>query len=115
MNDDLNKALATLAEKLGVNTEHLYGALLRQAYFAGLWNVTTAVLMLAALWIGILAWFRQKHKPNQPDYANWSVSPVVVVIAITVSIFMFDGVYYGVSYLTNPDYFVLRHLGIVDR
>jgi hypothetical protein len=26
-----------------------------------------------------------------------------------------DGLYYGISYLANPDFCALRHLGIVDR
>jgi hypothetical protein len=38
MNNDLSKMLAELAAKLGVSGEHLYGALLRQALFAGVWS-----------------------------------------------------------------------------
>ena len=38
-----------LAAKLGVSSEHLYGALL-----------ITGFLMLVAIWIGVLIWFRKK-------------------------------------------------------
>ena len=60
MNSDLSKVLAELAAKLGVSGEHLYGALLRQALFAGVWNVATCLLMLAAIWAGVLIWFRKR-------------------------------------------------------
>jgi hypothetical protein len=115
MHDDLNKALTDLAAKLGVSSEHLYGALLRQAYFAGIWNVTTAILLLAMVWTGVLVWFRTKGKLNPTWYADWTTSGVVLVIAVLVSAIVSDGLYYGISYLANPDFYALRHLGIVDR
>jgi DNA-binding phage protein len=115
MNNDLNKVLAELAAKLGVSSEHLYGALLRQAVFAGVWNVTTGLLMLAAIWAGVLIWFRKKDKLNAPWYADWTTSGAVLVVALTLSAVVSDGLYYGISYLANPDFYTLRHLGIVDR
>jgi hypothetical protein len=74
MNNDLSKILAELAAKLGVSGEHLYGALLRQALFAGVWDVATGLLMLAAIWAGVLIWFRIKGKLNPPGYADWSTT-----------------------------------------
>jgi len=111
MNSDLSKVLAELAAKLGVSGEHLYGALLRQALFAGVWNVATCLLMLAAIWAGVLIWFRKKGKLNPP----WTTSAAVLGAAIVISVVVSDGLYYGISYLTNPDFYALRHLGIMDR
>jgi hypothetical protein len=115
MNDDLSKVLAELAAKLGVSSEHLYGALLRQAFFAGVWNVVTALLMLAVLWAGVLIWFRRRGKLNPPWYADWTTSGVILFVAVMFSAVVSDGLYYGISYLANPDFYALRHLGIVDR
>jgi hypothetical protein len=115
MNVDLSKALTELAAKLGVSSEHLYGALVRQAYFAGIWNVTSAILLLAILWAGVLVWFRTKGKFNPPGYADWSTTGAVLVIAVVASVVVSDSLYYGISYLANPDFYALRHLGIVDR
>jgi hypothetical protein len=115
MNNDLNKVLAELAAKLGVSGEHLYGALLRQAVFAGLWDVATGILMLAAIWIGVLIWFWKKGKLNETWYADWSTSALVLVLALGFSVIASDGLYYGISYLANPDFYALRHLGIADR
>src|SRR5262245_60093979 len=115
MSEELSKVLAELGAKLGVSSEHLYGALLRQALFAGVWNVATGLLMLAAIWAGVLIWFRHKHKLNPPWYADWTTSGVILFIAVMFSMIVSDGLYYGISYLANPDFYALRHLGIVDR
>jgi drug/metabolite transporter (DMT)-like permease len=115
MNNDLSKILAELAAKLGVSGEHLYGALLRQALFAGVWDVATGLLMLAAIWAGVLIWFRIKGKLNPGWSADWTTSGGVLVVAVLVSAIASDGLYYGISYLCNPDFYALRHLGIVDR
>jgi hypothetical protein len=115
MNNDLSKVLADLAAKLGVTSEHLYGALLRQAFVAGVWDVATGLLILAAIWIGVLIWFRKKLKINTPWDGDLPTNVIVLVVAVAMSVFVSDGLYYGISYLANPDFYALRHLGIVDR
>ena len=61
MNEQLGEHLASLSAKLGTTVEHLYGALLRQALFAGVWDLATALLTLVAIWVGFLIWVKKRR------------------------------------------------------
>ncbi len=51
MNEQTEKLLTTLAQKLGVTIEHLWGVLCKQALISG-----TVDLITMTVWLGFMAW-----------------------------------------------------------
>lgn len=59
MNDTAALVINTLAEKLGVTAEHLWGVLVKQALISGLCGLVGFIASVGALWWAA-AWIRSK-------------------------------------------------------
>ena len=58
---------------------------------------------------GDLGWcfhlVQEKGKLNPSCDTDWPTSGVILFVAAMFSMFVSDGLYYGISYLANPDFY----------
>jgi hypothetical protein len=117
MSEELNKQLATLAAKLGVSVEHLWGVLIKQAFIDGLSSLLTVVIcaILAVATVYAFLALRRKFKTpeNTQSYAyspaptDWMLLGVVLLVIVAVAS---NNFYWVISDFFNPEYYALRQL-----
>jgi hypothetical protein len=120
MNEELNKQLASLASKLNVSVEHLWGVLIGQAYIEAISSLCTLVvcLVLAAIAVYGFLLVQRKYRsvsPEElrlsmwppPEYLRWFILGIVLFFLLLVAS---NNFYWVISDLFNPEYFALRQL-----
>ena len=120
MSEDLNNQLAELARKLGVNVEHLWGVLVRQAYIDGFSSLATTlacgILGVAITWA--FFYLRRKFKNSA---ARESAQPfgllmepfgfvILGILLLLIIAIGSDNLYWVVSDFYNPEFYALHHL-----
>src|SRR5271157_5117495 len=98
MNEELNKQLASLASKLNVSVEHLWGVLIRQAYIEAISSLCTVLicLILAASAIYCFVSLQRRYKdvsPQElrlsmwppPEYIRWFILGIVLFLLLLVA------------------------------
>lgn len=119
MNEQTEKLIRELADRLGTTAEHLWGVLIRQAGISGITN-----LLVCAAWGALLAWgyrfLRRKttaplatalnpHPRAEWDDQDWIwlvFGFVVAVVALVVGCNLEQ----IVGSLLNPEYWALQQL-----
>lgn len=109
--------LKALALELGTTVEHLWGVLVRQAFFAGIMDSIYIVLLGIYLGFWWKIWLYIKGCSEERDrvgYGNnmW-VSAYVghVVLGLAVVLLLLPQAIYGVLYeFGNPEYFALNKI-----
>lgn len=113
MNEELSKALATLAAKLGTTVEHLWSVLIRQAYIDGITSLVTLIGALA-FGLGVIILFRYlqtKHKEHLAKYAPIGMEYIVLgFILLFILCIAGNQLYWVISDFFNPEFYALRQL-----
>ena len=119
MNDELNKELASVAAKLHVSVEHIWGVLVRQAYIDGLSSLVT-LFCCAVAGLGVLWFFfhrRRKHKLTAEPKEGFFLSATEPVEYMVLGAILFvlvivagNNFYWVISDFFNPEFYALRHL-----
>ena len=104
MNEQLTQYIDTIAAKLGVAAEHVYGVLVQQAYVNGIRGLVTGVLLLT-ITAFLIPLIIRGFKTNNEEM----VISLLLISAITV-VFGFGFTYSGVGELINPEYYAIREL-----
>jgi hypothetical protein len=115
MNEQTEKLLRELAEKLGTTAEHLWSVLIRQARIDA---VTSIVLLVAtASFLAVLLWLARFSCKKGIDSINddgWIFATVVfaigaIILAVTL-IVQVSELGLIVSGLCNPEYWALKQI-----
>jgi hypothetical protein len=120
MNEELDRQLAQLADKLGVTVQHLWAVLVRQAYIDGISSLATT-LVCVLLGIAVTCGFfylRRKfrntpHEEQTPPFALLLEPYGFVILGIVLGLIIIigsDNLYWVVSDFYNPEFYALRHL-----
>jgi hypothetical protein len=119
MSEELDKQLASLAGKLGVSVEHLWGVLIRQAYIDGLSSLLTVLVCMLLAVVAVYAFFslRRKFKGEVKEVSEpFSVlmEPLGFVILGAILLVLFtvasSNFYWVISDFFNPEFYALRQL-----
>jgi hypothetical protein len=121
MNENTEKLVRELAEKLGTTAEHLWGVLMKQAPITAATDSVIAVIMLGVLWaLYRLVRSKTAAPPKSEDdrypsaewreegaFLSWLILAIygattVVVVCCTISTV--------VTATMNPEYWVLKQL-----
>ena len=106
MNQTLEKALATIAEKLNVSVDLVWATLLRQAPIDAVWNLAVTAFAYLALYLA----YRKIAKVLSRDWNDavfWVIYWVFVFIVTMVSLVTLERC---VTALVNPEYWALMTL-----
>lgn len=103
MDKDIETALITLAEKLGVATDRLWNVLIDQVVLAGFLNATEALVYLAlCATAGI--WLKRKWKEwGEPDF----LLILLGVVSLFVSAYAAHSFKFLVTVVLSPEYAAL--------
>jgi hypothetical protein len=113
MTEELSKALAALATKLGTNVEHLWGVLIRQAYIDGVSSLITMLCSLAVGFIAVLLFLhvrkdREKYfSKYAPAFAEYFILAIILFLVAAVAS---SNLYWVISDFFNPEFYALRQL-----
>lgn len=121
MNEQTEKLIRELADKLGTTAEHLWGVLIRQAGISGTIN-----LLVCAAWCALLVWgyklVRRKttvppesEKDKYPHaewedegmaiaWAIWGIGTVITALTVGCNL------EYIIGALANPEYWALKQI-----
>ena len=121
MNEQTEKLIRELTDKLGTTAEHLWGVLIRQAGISGTIN-----LLVCAAWCALLVWGyrlvrRKTTKPPKTKdnewphsewdgdgaglaWAIWGIATVVTTLVIGCNLEYITGA------LLNPEYWALKQV-----
>ena len=110
-----DRQLAELAAKLGTSVDHLWGVLVRQGYFEGVYDLVRAALALLLLLVCAGAGWWRWRRPVKAEEPFGGVDRIgVAVLAAAIAFMMLTcGLFalrYAVSELFNPEYYALQHL-----
>lgn len=113
MNENLQNALATLAEKFGTTVEHLWGVMLRQATISGILSAIVIVMMLGIIY-GYYRAFKWYTHTNKYDDIYEIATPVLAIIGVALTIgspilFILEAENM-LTALLNPEYWALHQL-----
>lgn len=112
MNEKILEALQTLAAKLGVTAEHLWGVLIKQAPIDGTIDFIACV-SLVYFNVAFLRLVVRKTLSDDPDWkegdaiAAWGA---VVVLVIISSIIVWRNAVMIIAAFFNPEYWALKQL-----
>jgi hypothetical protein len=121
MNENTEKLVRELAEKLGTTAEHLWGVLMRQAPIAAATDSVIAVIMIGVLW-ALYRLVRSKTTvpPKSDDdrypsaewreegaFLSWLMLAIYAAITLVVTCCTIATV---VTATINPEYWALKQL-----
>src|SRR5690606_20139472 len=104
MNEQLTQYIDTIAAKLGVAAEHVYGVLVQQAYVNGIRGLVTGVLLLT-ITAFLIPLIIRGFKTNNEEMVIF-----LLLISVIAVVFGFGFTYSGVGELFNPEYYAIREL-----
>jgi hypothetical protein len=120
MNEELNKQLASLASKLNVSVEHLWGVLIGQAYIEAISSLCTLVVCLVLAAIAVYGFLLVQRKSRSvspeelrlsmwppPAYMRWFILGIVLFFLLLVAS---NNFYWLISDLFNPEWFAFKAL-----
>lgn len=108
MNEKILEALQTLAAKLGVTAEHLWGVLIKQAPIDGTIDFIACV-SLVYFNVAFLRLVVRKTLSDDPDCAIAAWGAVVVLVIIS-SIIVWRNAVMIIAAFFNPEYWALKQL-----
>jgi hypothetical protein len=114
MTEELSKALAALATKLGTNVEHLWGVLIRQAYIDGVSSLLTVICTIT-FGLGAIYFFFHLKKKNAEWLAKYGPPPGMDYFFLAIILFFVvaiagSNLYWVISDFFNPEFYALRQL-----
>ena len=121
MNEQTEKLVRELAEKLGTTVEHLWEVLIRQASITAISNgITIAILSLIIFatyyFIKIKTKCPQQTQNDPYPSPEWDVEIAALawfvfgLITLFASIFIMCGIYEIITCLLNPEYWALKQV-----
>ncbi len=114
MSDQLQKALAELAQKLGTTAEHLWGVLMRQARVEIITDCMAFVgaIILVLIVIRYWFWFRDNHDEISDSLEMFSVMGGVVVSLFTliITVVSIVNLFDLPTLIFNPEYWALSQI-----
>ena len=113
MNDQTIKFLHELADKLGTNTEHLWGALLRQAPISSFCDLLGFPISLAIIYVFARLTIKgHKAEENNLDYGIplMVVSGIITIIGGILLICCIGGLSMTLAGFFNPEYWALKQI-----
>ena len=120
MDDKYRQLIESMAAKLGVTAEHLWGVLVAQAPISGAVDLVLCVVMVAAVvwwaWLVKRKTTRQKTaEAGVHKRAEWEDEAVLfwataVLAGVLVLIFIIESAHETVAAFFNPEYWALLQL-----
>jgi len=114
MKEQIAPLLEKLAEKLGTTVEHLWQVLVRQAYIAGVYDISFAVIFILASVVGIPKFVRLLKNWLQKGGDAEFFAPVIAVASIVgwavVAVIVLSSIRDAVFALANPEYWALKEV-----
>lgn len=117
MNEQTERSIRELAEKLGTTTEHLWGVLVKQA------PITATCQLLGWLYIlaGAIAAFlicryciRKFNGPSDKDEEWWTLAFLFGVLCLACAVISIAELFLGASMVAagffNPEYWALKQI-----
>ncbi len=113
MNEQTEKMIRELAEKLGTTTEHLWGVLLAQAPVAGVWSAMAAMgYVIGAVLVTIIAYKVVRHlwEVEREEVLAWFTGVVCLIWFVICCIGFSSYIYDAVTAFYNPEYWALQNI-----
>lgn len=110
MNDKIADILALFAEKLGTTTELLWGALLKQAPLAGVFDLSTTLLWFWGNWFLIKITLKALKEEDSSEEFFLLFSAIGAATASVISILLLAGIPTALAAFFNPEYWALMQL-----
>ena len=121
MNENTEKLVRELTEKLGTTTEHIYGVLVNQAPIVAVTDTITTVFMIAILWAAYSLVKRKTTEPPVSDdnpypNAEWEIEGAifawgaVVFYGLLVAIVTCSTISTVITIALNPEYWALKQI-----
>jgi len=118
MNEELQKQLASLASKLNVSVEHLWGVLVRQAYIDGISSLCTMLVCMVLGVAAVYAFFHLRRKfqatPERDRLSFYPPAPMDLMLLGMVLLFLLmialSNFYWVISDFLNPEFYAFQHL-----
>ena len=111
MDDQAQRQLEPLAQKLGTSVEHLWSVLIRQAYIDGLSSLATILVCIAVAVTAILLYRRWKPKPD--FLPNPTPQMILAMILLGCTAVAGSNIYWVISDFWNPEFYAYRQLPFV--
>ena len=108
MNDELSKALAKLADKLGTTAEHLWQVLIRQARVEVVTD-TGFILLTAVCLYGLWRWWKSALK-RDPDDGEMIGLVICSICGLVLFIASLVNVYEIPTLIFNPEYWAIQQI-----
>lgn len=109
VNDQTEILLREISERFGVDADHLWGVLVRQAFMNGVVD-----LLVCAAWAAMLVW---SYRTLRLESEEWSDSALQGqawvlwgVIAVTSAAIFCTSISDIIGYLVNPEYWALKQI-----
>jgi hypothetical protein len=112
MNEQTEKLIRELAEKLGTTVDHLWGVLIRQAYINSLCDLVTLVLAGVLVFFLAIGQVKLREKYENSNYEEiYFISRIFLTIFIIIYIFaLFYALTEIITGFINPEYWALHKL-----
>jgi len=116
MNEELAKSLTVLSTKLGTSIEHLWEVLRFQAKATAIQNIIIFTILIVALTIGVKkVWPLFKADDDSNGYISRSeefdmIKLLIIAVCVIFGCIAFDGIFDGIVYIINPDYYALQQV-----
>ena len=116
MNEELAKSLTVLSTKLGTSIEHLWEVLRFQAKATAIQHIIVFTILIVALTIGVKKiWPLFKADDDSNGYISRSeefnvIKLLIIAVCVIFGCIAFDGIFDGIVYIINPDYYALQQV-----
>lgn len=108
MNENTEKLIRELSEKLGATAEHLWSVMIKQAAIDSSISIIQCILLI---WLVIASfkYFKRKHSEDEHElmgvvWCFWGLVSMLIVMSI---LFGLDDILTG---FVNPEYWALKQL-----
>ena len=114
MNEQTEKLIRELADKLGTTVEHLWGVLIKQAPITAVTDLLECVMLAVVCIVGgkyLLRWHRKLDGNCEADhpglvmlYVVWVVMLIITIISVLTSVSEIANA------ILNPEYWALKQI-----
>lgn len=119
--DKVFEYIDSMAEKLGVASEHVYGVLVKQQVATGIDAILSSAFLLVLIMVGLLVVIPKtlKHKDkliseSKLHYVDTDPQDAIVYSVAFISIFLLVVIFfllpYGIKVVINPEYYAMRDI-----